>query len=76
MEAAGIEPASESSPPKASTCVAHVLISPQRLPRAGCAETSQKNCRANTFRHDASRIPICDALASPYGRGQVRRWRL
>ena len=67
MEAAGIEPASESSPPKASTCVAHVLISPQRLPRAGCVKTSQKNCRADTSRHDAGRIPICDALAGPTG---------
>ena len=35
VEAGGIEPPSEGDPPRATTCVARVLVSPPRLPRAG-----------------------------------------
>src|SRR5882724_3947207 len=35
VEAGGIEPPSEGDPPRATTCVAHVLLSRLRLPWAG-----------------------------------------
>src|SRR6266540_5883963 len=59
MEAAGIEPASESGPPKASTCLAHALLSLRRLPWAGFCETSREKIRPRAPQHDAGPIPIC-----------------
>ena len=40
VEAGGIEPPSEGDPPRATTCVAYVLMSRLRLPQAGSSAPS------------------------------------
>ena len=74
MEAAGIEPASESSPLKASTMRSsyfNLILGPPYEQDA--FRPAKVEFRARTLRHDARPIPICVALADPYGRGSVRR---
>jgi len=67
VEAAGVEPASGSGPPRASTRLADPLIS-RRAP--GLAEVLRRQpvCLATGRQAHPVAIPHCDVLTAPSGR--------
>ena len=70
VEAGGIEPPSEGDPPRATTCVAHVLLSRLRLPMGRILSASRTDFRSPRYRRRQRPSPKCVALAAPTGAGR------
>ena len=74
MEAAGIEPASESGLPKASTMLSSRFALASRAPMSGIPRGQPR--KVSALHPPAWRRPYPDLrrLSRPYGHGPVRRW--
>ena len=67
VEAGGIEPPSESLPPKMTTCLADALISLFEPPTAGSLGASRFGFQPRPLRQESQPIPLNDALSDPVG---------
>ena len=75
VEAAGIEPASESRSTTASTCVVYLLNLTRRRPgKRGCRHASSNSSRSRTLeRRSASQPALVGAPVGPCGRSPAER---
>src|SRR3989338_8303573 len=67
VEAGGIEPPSEDTPPRTTTCLADALISSCKPPAAGSLRTIRFGSRPHPLRQENRPIPLNDILSGPVG---------